>query len=60
MSRHIIDAAKLAHPAVTPQGRDFKAWARQILYREEHGDKELTALQVNFAREALGLSATNN
>jgi hypothetical protein len=32
---------------------DHLAWAKRILWREEHGDKEVTSLQASFARMAL-------
>lgn len=55
MSRHIEDEAKAVHPAISANGRDDKAWAKRIIYREERGDKTLTTLQVQFAKMALGL-----
>lgn len=55
MSRNIEDAAKAAHPSVSTQGRDEKAWAKRILYREEHGDKTVSSLQVQFAKMALDM-----
>lgn len=48
--------AKSRHPTNTTLGRDYKAWAKQIMYREERGDTELLAVQVTFAKEALGLT----
>lgn len=36
---------------------DHKLWAKRILAREKKGDKDLTALQVRFAREAIGAVA---
>lgn len=33
--------------------RDHKAWAKRIMYREERGDKELSAIQVQFAKQAM-------
>lgn len=47
--------ARANHPNNTTVGRDYKAWAKQIMYREGRGDTELLAIQVDFAREALGL-----
>ncbi len=32
---------------------NHKAWAHKIIEREKRGDKELSALQIRFAREAL-------
>lgn len=36
---------------------DHKLWAKRILAREKKGDKDLTALQVRFAREAMAARA---
>lgn len=36
-------------------GRDFKAWAKRILWREEHGDKSLLSIQVKFAKMAMDI-----
>lgn len=45
---------------LTGEQRDHKAWAKRILHRESRGDKELSALQVNFARIAMGLIEEGN
>lgn len=50
-----ITMARAAHPTNTAMGRDYKAWAKQIMFREERGDKNLLAVQVTFARIALGI-----
>ena len=34
---------------------DHKLWAKRILKRHAEGDRTLTSLQVNFAREAMGV-----
>lgn len=47
--------ARAAHPTNTTQGRDYKAWAKQIMYREARKDSELTAMQVTFAKIALDI-----
>ena len=49
--------ARAQHPTNTAQGRDYKAWAKQIMYREQRGDTELTSIQVNFAKQALDIEA---
>lgn len=36
---------------------DHRLWAKRIIEREKRGDKTLSALQVRFAREALGAPA---
>lgn len=55
MSRYIQDAAIAAFPALTVNGRDDKAWAKRIMYREAEKDKDLMPIQVQFAKQALGL-----
>lgn len=40
---------------LTGEQRDHKAWAKRILHREMRGDKELSALQVNFAKQAMNV-----
>lgn len=55
MSLQLESEARAAYPYATSAGFDFKAWAKRIIYREEHGDKELTSLQVKFAREAMDM-----
>lgn len=54
MSLQIELEAAARFPVTTTAGRDDKAWAKRILYREEHGDKSLLSIQVRFAREAMG------
>jgi hypothetical protein len=54
MSLQIELEAAARFPVNTTAGRDDKAWAKRILYREEHGDKSLMSIQVRFAREAMG------
>ncbi len=36
-------------------GRDFKAWAKRILWREEQGDLSLLSIQVSFAKIAMNV-----
>lgn len=59
MSLQIELEAIARFPVVTVAGRDYKAWAKRIQYREEHGDKTLLSVQVKFAKEAMnrGLEA---
>lgn len=47
--------ASQAHPYRTETGLDHKAWAKQILYRSEKKDSDLTSIQIRFASEALGI-----
>jgi hypothetical protein len=53
MSLQIELEAAARFPAVTTAGRDYKAWAKRILYREAQGDKTLLSVQVKFAKEAM-------
>ena len=56
MSLQIQLEANARFPVVTHAGRDDKAWAKRILFRVERGDKTLLAVQVAFARQALGVT----
>jgi hypothetical protein len=47
--------AEALYPCVTSAGRDFKAWAKRIVYRHEHSDKSLYNIQIPFAYAALGM-----
>jgi hypothetical protein len=48
-------AASAAHPDWIGEVRDHKAWAKRLVYRVIHGDKDVSSLQERFAKEALGL-----
>lgn len=37
------------------KGADHKAWAKRIIYRAEHGDKDLLPVQITFAQMALDI-----
>lgn len=52
---NLYHEAAARFPVVTATGRDLMAWAKRIVWREENGDKTLTMIQVQFARQALGL-----
>lgn len=54
MSTQIRLEAEARYPVLTTAGRDEKAWAKRILYRAERGDKTLTTIQVQFAKQAIG------
>jgi hypothetical protein len=56
MSRHLEEQAAALFPIVTATGRDYKAWAKRIVWREEQGDKDLMTIQIKFAREAMARS----
>lgn len=55
MSLAIKFEADAKYPVWTTQGQDHKAWAKRILYRAERGDKDITVLQVAFAKEAMSI-----
>jgi hypothetical protein len=55
MSLVLTAEAQAKFPYLLDYGNDHKAWAKRILYREERGDKTLSTLQVQFAKEAMGL-----
>lgn len=60
MSLQVLLEANAKYPTVTAAGRDDKAWAKRILYRQEHGDKELSSIQLRFAREAMDIKLEAN
>lgn len=53
MSAVLEREASAKYPMNTTAGRDYKAWAKRILYRESRGDKSLLAIQVEFAKMAM-------
>lgn len=55
MTAYLRDQAAALYPTVTATGRDDKAWAKRFLWREANGDKDLMAIQISFARQALGV-----
>lgn len=55
MSIQLRSEAEARYPYLTTAGFDHKCWARRIVYRDERGDKELSALQVKMAREAMNI-----
>ena len=55
MSTTLRLEAESRFPYLLTSGRDHKAWAKRILYRESRGDKTLSALQVSFAKTAMGV-----
>lgn len=57
MSLQLELEAAARFPIVTEAGRDFKAWAKRILWRQEQGDKDLLMVQTKFAAEAIERSA---
>lgn len=34
---------------------DHMAWAKRIIWRKDQGDKDLMMVQLQFARQALGM-----
>lgn len=57
MSLQLELEAAARFPVVTETGRDFKAWAKRIVWRQEQGDKDLLMVQIKFATEAMNRSA---
>jgi hypothetical protein len=57
MSRQLEEQAAALFPVVTATGRDYRAWAKRIVWRDEQGDKDLLTIQVKFAREAMSRGA---
>jgi hypothetical protein len=55
---HLREQAASRYPFNTSAGFDHKAWAKRILWREQHGDTGLLSVQVKFAREAMGMEGT--
>lgn len=53
MSITIKFEAEAKFPIWMESGKDYKAWAKRIVYRAERGDKTISVLQLNFAKEAL-------
>ena len=50
---HFIQSATAKFPLLTQKGVDHKAWAKQIFHRIENGDRSLSVIQINFAKEAM-------
>lgn len=49
----LSDQAADMFPLLTTAGRDEKAWAKRILWREKKKDPDLIPIQVDFAKRAL-------
>ncbi len=45
--------AKAKFPNHTANGRDCRAWAKRIIYREDCGDRDVTVLQLAMAQNAM-------
>lgn len=54
MSLSLQLEAEARYPVVTVNGRDLLAWAKRIVWRHEHQDRDLLHIQIQFAYEALG------
>lgn len=48
-------AAEARFPLLTVNGRDERAWAKRIMYREQLKDRTLMPIQVQFAKIALNV-----
>lgn len=55
MTYQIRAEAEAKYPVNTSQGRDFKAWAKRIVYRHEKGDKTLMTCHIHCAFIALDI-----
>lgn len=56
MSHQLRSEAEARFPyLLANEQRDHKAWAKRIMYREERGDKDLMAIQVQFAKQAMNV-----
>lgn len=55
MSYVLQAEASAKYPYNTTRGHDHLSWAKRIMYRENGGDKSLLAIQVRFAKMALGI-----
>lgn len=55
MSIAIKFEAEAKYPIWIESGKDYKAWAKRIVFRAERGDKTISVLQLNFAKEALNV-----
>lgn len=53
MSETIRLEAEAKYPVLTTAGRDHKAWAKRIVYRNERGAKDLKNCQIQCAYPAL-------
>ena len=49
-------SAEARYPLLTVNGRDEKAWAKRILYRNDLRDKTLLPIQVQFAKQAMNVT----
>jgi hypothetical protein len=49
------ELAASTHPYNAVGGRDYLAWAKQIMFREQHRDTSLFPIQVTFAKQALNI-----
>ena len=56
MSLRLQAEAAERYPVNTVAGRDYKAWAKRFIYRLESGDKTLMAVQILFAKQAMGIA----
>jgi len=57
---NLYHESRQAVPLMTVNGRDEKAWAKRLIWRLENGDTELMPIQIQFAKEALGIPCNQN
>lgn len=55
---NLYHEAIVRFPTVTAAGRDYLAWAKRFVWRDEQGDKSMMPIQTQFARQALGLDVS--
>ncbi|MBV8060492.1 MAG: hypothetical protein JO253_03060 [Alphaproteobacteria bacterium] len=56
MSYAIRSEAEARYPQYVSGQRDFKAWAKRIVFRHSQGDKTLNHAQIKFAYEAMKMA----
>lgn len=56
MSLVLESEAEARFPSWRNGERDFKAWAKRILYRFDHNDKDLTRVQIDCAQRAMHIA----
>lgn len=55
MSLSLQLQAEARYPVVTVNGRDCQAWAKRLVWRHQHQDRDLLHIQIQFAYEALNM-----
>lgn len=55
MSLQLEQEAAAKFPTYNGDVRDFKAWAKRFVWRDQMKDRDLTSIQIEFAYQALGI-----